>query len=210
VTTDVSQFEAEAEARIRRLYDYTRDEDYPDVVVLKDLTMRTRDGYTLVADAYVPARDGVAVEGPKFMLITPTIHGPGPARLPWQGEVYMGEQSTVEWNRLRLSFFDQFLKGIDTGCYDGSWAKMFMMGGGDGTAVDVGQEELPLNNYARWSSEPATAGRRVKINHGGRWIQAPRWPVEPVAPTPFYLHASGGLSTVAPADAAATPTSRSS
>jgi hypothetical protein len=33
VTTDVSQFEAEAEARIRRLYDYTRDEEYPDVVV---------------------------------------------------------------------------------------------------------------------------------------------------------------------------------
>ncbi len=115
----------------------------------------------------------------------------------------MGEQSTVEWNRLRLSFFDQFLKGIDTGCYDDSWAKMFIMGGGDGTAVDVGREELPLNNYARWSSEPATSGRRMKINHGGRWIEAPGWPVEPVAPTPFYLHAGGGLSTVAPADAAA-------
>jgi predicted acyl esterase len=72
---------------------------------------------------------------PKFMLITPTIHGPRPARLPSQGEVYMGEQSTVEWNRLRLSFFDQFLTGIDTGCYDDSWAKMFIIGGGNGTAV---------------------------------------------------------------------------
>jgi uncharacterized protein len=142
---------------------------------------------------------------PKFMLITPTIHGPGPARLPWQGEVHMGEQSTVEWNRLRLSFFDQFLKDIDTGCYDESWAKMFVMGGGDGSAIDVGQEELSLNDYARWSSEPATEGRRLKISHGGRWIDAPGWPVEPVTPTPFYLHAGGGLSTVAP-DGEAEPT----
>jgi hypothetical protein len=63
VATDVSQFEAEAEARIRRLYDYTRDEEYPDFVVLKDLPMTTRDGHTLVADAYVPARNGVAVQG---------------------------------------------------------------------------------------------------------------------------------------------------
>ena len=138
-------------------------------------------------------------KSPKFMLITPTLHGPGPARLPWQGEVYMGEHSTVEWNRLRLGFFDQFLLGIDTGSYDESWAKMFIMGGGDGRAIDVTNEELPLQNFARWASEPESNSARVKLNHGGRWIDSPDWPVQNVTPTPFYLQSGGGLSADKPA-----------
>jgi uncharacterized protein len=137
-------------------------------------------------------------ETPKFLLVGPGLHGPGPARRPWQGDVYFGEQSCVEWNSLRLGFFDQFLKGAPTGNYDKQWVKTFLMGGGDGKAVDVAGTELPIEVYGRWAAETATSGPRVKMDHGGQWQEADGWPIAGTEETSFFLHGGGTLSTDSP------------
>lgn len=137
-------------------------------------------------------------ESPKFLLVTPGLHGPGPARRPWQGDVFFGEQSVVEWNSLRLGFFDHFVTGTATGNFDRQWVKTFIMGGGDGRAVEVAGSELPIEVYGRWAAETATSGSRLKMHHGGQWAEADTWPVSGTEAVPFYLHADGTLSTDRP------------
>jgi predicted acyl esterase len=137
---------------------------------------------------------------PKYLLVTPSVHGPGPSRSPWQGEVSFGAHSPADWDALRLAFFDQHLLGMDTGHFDEPWAKLFVMGGGDGRAVDVQDSSLSLETYGRWGTEPASVAR-AKMNHGGGWLEAPAWPLTDAVATPFYLHPNGMLAADQPGEA---------
>jgi putative CocE/NonD family hydrolase len=61
--------------------------------------------------------------------------------------------------------------------------RLFLMGGGTGRKTESG-----------------------KLDQGGRWIEAPRWPLPGTAFCPFYLHADGRLGEALP-DSDAAPLS---
>jgi putative CocE/NonD family hydrolase len=116
-------------------------------------------------------------KSPQFLLLGPWTHGPVRARSSWQGAVEFN--GGVDWTPIRLAFFDQFLKGIDTGLMEAKSAvTMFIGGGGTG--------------------RKNTDGR---LDHGGYWIEAPSWPLPGTDVTAFHLHAGGKLAKEPPTGA---------
>ena len=79
---------------------------------------------------------------------------------------------------MRLRWFDRWLKGLDSGVDSEPPVKLYVMGGGE----DDGR---------------MTTGDRLL--RGGAWRAAQEWPLPQTQPTPYYLHAGGGLSAAPPA-----------
>ena len=75
-----------------------------------------------------------------------------------------------------LAWFDRYLKG-DTSKDVGPPVQYYEMGGGDGQR-----------------------GAGGRLNHGGHWRRGDAWPPDTVRPSKYFLHASGELSTAAPAE----------
>src|SRR6185436_450075 len=75
-------------------------------------------------------------------------------------------------------WFDQTLKGLETGILDEPPITIFVMGGGDGRKNGEG-----------------------RLNHGGYWRTETAWPLERAQDTAFYFHADGSLANEPPADA---------
>ena len=97
------------------------------------------------------------------------------------GDVDFGPQAVFDgsigenWSAFRIGCFDRWLKGADTAT-SGPPIRLFLMGGGSGCLTSGGH-----------------------LDHGGRWIGGPQWPLPESCPTPFFLHSNGRLSTEAPA-----------
>jgi putative CocE/NonD family hydrolase len=92
------------------------------------------------------------------------------------GAVEFGVAAAVDWNPIRLAFFDQFLKGIDTGVLGAETSAVVFVGGGG-------------------SGHRNTAGR---LDHGGYWVEGPFWPLPGVQETAFHLQGNGRLTREAP------------
>ncbi len=109
----------------------------------------------------------------QVLLMGPWTHG------GWgvsnAGDVDFGTHSFINYNDLRLAWFDHFLKGMHTEVSDWSPVKIFVMGTGEG-----------LPNY------------QGRLHHSGRWRDEPDFPLPDTQFTPYYLHADGGLSTMQP------------
>ena len=99
------------------------------------------------------------------------------------GDVDFGNHSFINYNDLRLAWFDHFLKGMPTEVSDWSPVKIFVMGTGEGTP-----------NY------------QGRLHHSGYWRDEQDFPLPDTQFTPYYLHADGELSTTLPSIDA--PTSR--
>ncbi|MGD9494937.1 MAG: CocE/NonD family hydrolase [Armatimonadota bacterium] len=113
---------------------------------------------------------------PVYMLMGPWHHGG--AGQPQAGDLsFEPEGGLPDYLGMRLGWFDHFLKGMPGGLEQSRPVRYFVMGGGPGLQ----------------------AGSRV-IRHGGRWCEADAWPPQGCTPTPFYLHADGGLRTDPPHD----------
>jgi putative CocE/NonD family hydrolase len=110
---------------------------------------------------------------PQILLMGPWTHGGWEAT--YAGDLDFGTDSLINYNDLRLAWFDHFLKGLSTEFSHCPPVKLFVMGTGDGQ----------LN----------TEGR---LQHGGFWRNEPTFPLPDTAFTPFSLHAEGLLSTVPP------------
>jgi putative CocE/NonD family hydrolase len=110
---------------------------------------------------------------PQILLMGPWTHGGWEAT--YAGDLDFGTDSLINYNDLRLAWFDHFLKGLSTEFSHCPPVKLFVMGTGDGQ----------LN----------TEGR---LQHGGFWRNEPTFPLPDTAFTPFYLHGEGLLSTVPP------------
>ena len=105
------------------------------------------------------------------------------------GDVNFGSQgggiaSYDDFLRLELAWFDHWMKGRQDADL-GPPVRVFMMGGGDGRRAANG-----------------------RLNHGGRWLGADRWPPKGTQPTPYYLHEGGHLSPQKPAQAQSSRTYR--
>ncbi len=118
---------------------------------------------------------------PVRMLIGHWTHGYDDYARTWCGEVDFGMDAMLDsLNDLRLAWFDQFLKGLDTGVLEHPPVRLFVMGGGDGRRDDDG-----------------------RMRHGGRWRDEQEWPLARTRFTPWYLHRDGTLSETPPAPDAA-------
>jgi len=123
-----------------------------------------------------------AKTSPVSLLMGPWTHGGH--SLTYSGDIDLGDQATVDnnlaldFNHLRLGFFDRWLKGVETAWEDGSPVKIFVMGGGSG----------------RRDSQQ-------RLEHGGYWRSEKAWPLPRAQDTAFYLQAGGGLSREIPQSA---------
>lgn len=93
------------------------------------------------------------------------------------GDVDFGPDASIDYNALRLKWFDQTLKGIDTGILDEPPIKIFIIGGGDGKRNQEG-----------------------RLNHGGRWRDENEWPLARTVYKNYYLQVNGSLSTEPPSE----------
>ena len=83
-------------------------------------------------------------------------------RAPLAGNV------TPSWLAFRQRWFDRWLKKFENGVDEEPGVRLFLMGGGTGQRTESG-----------------------KLDHGGKWIEASRWPLPAVEQQAFYLHHDG-------------------
>ena len=109
----------------------------------------------------------------QVLLMGPWTHG------GWgvsnAGDVDFGTHSFINYNDLRLAWFDHYLKGMNTEVSDWSPVKIFVMGTGEGTP-----------NY------------QGRLHHSGYWRDEGDFPLPDTQFIPYYLHVDGELSASPP------------
>jgi uncharacterized protein len=116
-------------------------------------------------------------KSPTKLLMGPWVHGIGPRA---SGDVDFGPAADVDMTAEQLRWFDQVLKGKNTGVLDEPRVRLFVMGGGDGTRTEKGS-----------------------MQDGGRWLATTAWPPPEAGTHAYYLHGDGSLSEQQPGSEAA-------
>ncbi len=119
------------------------------------------------------ARLAKAKKSPQRLIMGPWTHG-GQTR-SYAGEADFGPEAAIDFNGLRLRWFDHWLKGIDNGVAREAPVRIFVMGGGDAHKTPQG-----------------------RLSVGGHWREEREWPLARAVPTPYYLHSNGVLSRQKP------------
>lgn len=109
-------------------------------------------------------------KGPVSLVIGPWVHGEAAMADTFSGEVDFGIEAPLDYNLDRLRFFDQAMRGLDTGWQQEPPVRIFVMGGGSGRKLPSG-----------------------KLDHGGQWRAEAEWPLRRAVNTPHYLCPDGGL-----------------
>ena len=111
------------------------------------------------------------------------IHGYGTMQDSSSGEVDFGNAASLgSVDDFLLRWFDQWLKGAETGTTAWAPVRVFVMGGGAGNVLDVG------------------LGRPTgRLSHGGAWRDEEGWPPVRARPTELYLGSDATLSAECPA-----------
>lgn len=125
---------------------------------------------------------GLASNGkrPLALIMGPGLHGD--RNLTFAGDVDFGPNAPLggnvaaSWLEFRRRWFDRWLKSGPEGDLDEEPIRLFVMGGGKGTKNETG-----------------------RLDHGGRWIKAKRWPLPEGTEQSYYLHPNGRLSEAFPA-----------
>ena len=112
-------------------------------------------------------------QAPQHLLMGPWTHGQ--YEVTFSGDVDFGPDANIHYNDLKLTWFDRYLKGMNTEASDWAPVRIFTMGTGDGEPND---------------------DRRV--NRGGYWRDEPDWPLPDTRFTPYYLAGDGSLSPDTP------------
>ena len=127
---------------------------------------------------------GARKQSPMRLLLGPWRHGEGTCEDSTAGDVEFGIDSPLAlYDDMRLRFFDQHLKNLDTGLEREPAVRFFVMGAGAGRPPE---------------------DRAGLLWHGGEWRGASEWPPSDYASTPFYLYADGSLRRQ-PVEGAAEP-----
>ena len=116
----------------------------------------------------------------------------GGYELSYAGDFYFGNDAAIDYNDLKLTWFDHHLKGFHTEVADWPPVQIFIMGTGDGGRAILGAPNSP-NEYP---------GR---INHGGHWRGASDWPLPGTNYRAYYLHGDGTLSATSPDESVLPP-----
>jgi len=107
------------------------------------------------------------------LIAGPWTHG-GQTR-SYGGEAEFGPTAAIDFNALRLQWFERWLKGANNGVDREPPVRIFVMGGGDAHK---------------------TAEGRVFV--GGHWREEREWPLSRALNTPYYAHEDGSLSKTKP------------
>lgn len=109
------------------------------------------------------------------MVLGPWTHGE--RSVTYAGNVDFGPTATLDgalaedYVRMRLAWFDHWLKGRPMPLAQDDAVRYFRMGGGSGRRTPAG-----------------------RLDHGGGWHAAAGWPLPGTRFTPWYLHADGRLA----------------
>ena len=114
---------------------------------------------------------------PLRLIMGPWTHGYKTLALTYAGDVDFGPKAAIDYQALRLKFFDHWMKGQPTDILDESPVKIFVMGGGDGRRNAQG-----------------------RMNHGGCWRYEYEWPLAGTQYHKYYLHSGGKLSVRQPSN----------
>jgi putative CocE/NonD family hydrolase len=121
---------------------------------------------------------------PLALIMGPWLHGN--RNSTFAGDVEFGDAATLSgnvtpsWVEFRRRWFDRWLKGEENGVDAEPRVRLFLMGGGSGCKTKDG-----------------------RLDHGGRWIEAPSWPPPGTEERSLFLHNAGHLAAAKPpADAA--------
>ncbi|HTV55129.1 MAG TPA: CocE/NonD family hydrolase [Terriglobia bacterium] len=106
------------------------------------------------------------------LMIGPWVHNVGPR---FAGNVDFGPTAMVDMLAEEQRWFDQVLKGKDTGVLSEPPVRLFVMGGG-----------------------PGTRSRSGLMEDGGEWISTTAWPPPQAENQSYYLHGDGGLTRQIP------------
>jgi len=131
-----------------------------------------------VTDNYVAFRD--KKRGPVRLMVGGWPHSTAPIGDTWAGDVDFGPDAAVDYNDLRLRWFDEQLRGLQTGLAGEPPVRLMIIGGGSGLKNDDG-----------------------RLDAGGEWRAFADWPPPGAQPTPFYLGSGGSLDSSPPAEGAA-------
>ena len=109
-------------------------------------------------------------------------HGPAYLMETVAGEVSFGNDASISYlDDYRLRWFDRFLKDMDTGIDEGDPVDVFVMGGGDGSALEGG-----------------VRGIDRQLSHGGFWRKEAEWPLPQTEYRSLYLTGDLELSAAIP------------
>ena len=112
-------------------------------------------------------------DSPQKLLMGPWTHGQ--YEVTYSGDIDFGLTAHIDYNDVKLAWFDHYLKGMRTEVADWSPVRYFTMGGGDGRIND-----------------------EHRLNHSGFWTGADDWPVPGTRFVPYYVHGDGTLSRKQP------------
>ena len=121
-------------------------------------------------------------QSPQRLMMGPWTHAQ--YEVTHSGDIDFGLDAQIDYNDLKLAWFDHYLKGLRTEVSDWNAVTYFKMGGGDGDTND-----------------------ERRLNHGGCWTSADNWPPLTTRLIPHYIHGDGTLSRRAPDGDEATETS---
>jgi len=116
---------------------------------------------------------------PQHLIMGPWLHGD--RNISHSGDVEFGTaanfdgQVAEDWLTCRLQWFERSLKDTPTLAPASAPVKVFLMGGGDGTADATG-----------------------RLQHGGRWLHGQQWPLPGSETMNLYLHHDRCLSATPP------------
>jgi hypothetical protein len=131
-----------------------------------------------VANLTFPAL-AAAKRSPQRLLFGPWTHGQ--QQLSYAGVAEFGPDAAIDMRAVQQRWFDRWLKDEPNGAEHDPPVRVFVMGGGDGHRTPEG-----------------------RLFVGGHWRDDGAWPLPGAVATPFYLHASGGLSAEPPGEAVPT------
>ena len=112
-------------------------------------------------------------KSPQYLLMGPWTHGAYEAT--YSGDLEFGLEAHINYNDLKLAWFDHTLKGLYTEVDNWGAVRIFTMGAGEGTVDENG-----------------------RVKHGGRWRSEDGWPLDSTTPISFHLRDGGGLTTDIP------------
>lgn len=142
-------------------------DDYPDIPLFFQTSWYGHHIWATV-EKYRALRRGRT--SPMRLLIGPWLHGYDDFARSWAGEVDFGPEAAIDFNALRLLWFEATLKGRDRGILGGPEVHLFVLGGG-----------------------AAGKDARGRLEHGGRWRESTSWPPPEVRDLTLHLHHDGGL-----------------